>query len=210
MIDIKVVTVGPVMTNCFLLTDKATGDMAVVDPGDKSGSLINEINNAPGELKYVILTHGHYDHIGFAAQLADMFSVRIICGKLTNEFLNDNYLNHSALHPDIPDIEPFNADILLSDGDTFKLGETEIKYIHTPGHTKDSGCYIFDDNIIVGDTLFRDSYGRTDLPTGNAGILIESVRRLKKLEGDYNVFPGHGYMTTLEREREYNPLMSRL
>lgn len=210
MIDLKCATVGPVVTNCFLLTDDATGDMAVVDPGDKSSALIDEINNSTGELKFVIITHGHYDHIGYAKQLADMFAAKIICGKYTDEFLSDNYLNHSALHPDIPDIKPFKADILLNDGDTFKLGETEIKYIHTPGHTKDSGCYIFDDCIIVGDTLFRDSYGRTDLPTGNDIEMIESIRRLKKLDGDYNVFPGHGYMTTLERERKYNPLMSRV
>ncbi|MCR5653328.1 MAG: MBL fold metallo-hydrolase [Ruminococcus sp.] len=210
MTDIKCAAVGPVVTNCFLITDEATGDMLVVDPGDKSKALIDEINNSSGELKYVILTHGHYDHIGYAKQLAEMFSAKIICGKYTNEFLSDNYLNHSALHPDIPDIEPFSGDILLDDGDTFYLGETEFKYIHTPGHTKDSGCYIFDNNIIVGDTLFRDSYGRTDLPTGDDTEMINSIRKLKHLDGDYNVFPGHGYMTTLERERHYNPLMSRV
>lgn len=210
MIDIKCVIVGPVMTNCFLLTDEATNEMAVVDPGDKSEALIKEINNTDGELKYIILTHGHYDHIGYARQLAHMFSAKIICGRNTNKFLNDNYLNHSAYHPDIPDIEPFSGDILLSDGDTFNLGETQFKYIYTPGHTIDSGCYMFDDNIIAGDTLFRDSYGRTDLPTGDDAQMIESIRRLKNLDGDYNVFPGHGYMTTLERERKYNPLMSRV
>ncbi len=210
MIDIKYVTVGPVMTNCFLLTDEATGDMAVVDPGDKSDALIDEINNSTGELKFIIITHGHYDHIGYARQLSEKFNVNIVCGKYTDKFLKDNTLNHSAFHPDLPEIKPFNGDILLNDNDTFKLGETEIKYIHTPGHTKDSGCYIFDDNIICGDTLFRDSYGRTDLPTGNDDEMIDSIRRLKNLDRDYNVFPGHGFMTTLDRERKYNPLMSRV
>ena len=210
MIDIKCVPVGPIMTNCFLLKDEATGEMAVVDPGDRSDAIINEVNNSNNELKCIILTHGHYDHIGYAKQLSEQFKAKIVCGKLTDKFLNDNVLNHSAFHPELPDIEPFNGDILLSDGDTFKLGETEIKYISTPGHTADSGCYIFDDNIIVGDTLFRDSYGRTDLPTGNDAEMIESIRRLKNLDGDYNVFPGHGYMTTLNRERKFNPLMSRV
>ena len=210
MIDIKCASVGPVMTNCFLLTDTATGDMAVVDPGDRSEALIKEINNSDKKLKYVILTHGHYDHIGYAEQLASMFGAKIICGRHTDEFLRDNHLNHSAYHSDIPEIEPFSADILLDDGDMFALGDTEIKYLYTPGHTRDSGCYMFDDCIIVGDTLFRDSYGRTDLPTGSDFEMINSIKRLKNLEGDYKVFPGHGYMTTLDRERVYNPLMSRV
>ncbi|MBR1731560.1 MAG: MBL fold metallo-hydrolase, partial [Ruminococcus sp.] len=93
MIDIKSVTVGPIMTHCFLLTDEASGDMAVVDPGDKSNALINEINNSDNELKYIILTHGHYDHIGYARQLSEMFNAKIICGRKTDKFLSDNNLN---------------------------------------------------------------------------------------------------------------------
>ncbi|MCH5304620.1 MAG: MBL fold metallo-hydrolase, partial [Ruminococcus sp.] len=112
MIDIKVFNVTMIMTNCYLLTDKDTGDMAVVDPGDKSERLISEINNSNGTLKYVVLTHGHYDHIGFAKQLSELYNAKIVCGKYTDEFLNDNILNHSAFHDDIEDIKPFKGDIL--------------------------------------------------------------------------------------------------
>ncbi len=210
MIDIKLAQVTVIMTNCYLLTDKETGDMAVVDPGGRSERIINEINNSKGALKYVILTHGHYDHIGYAKQLAELYNAKIVCGKDTDRFLSDNVLNHSAFHDEIKDIEPFNGDILLSDGDCFKLGNTEIKYIYTPGHTKDSGCYIFDDTIITGDTLFYESYGRTDLPTGNDDDMINSIRRLKNIEGNYKVLPGHGMMSDLDHERKYNPLMSRV
>ncbi len=210
MTSIKLYNVTMIMTNCYFITDNDTGDMAVVDPGGKSDALLNDIDKAQGELKYVILTHGHYDHIGYAKQLADKYNAKIICGELTDEFLNNNVLNHSAFHPDFEKIEPFSGDILLKDGDTFMLGNTEFKYIHTPGHTKDSGCYLFDDNLISGDTLFCESYGRTDLPTGNDAQMISSIRRLKNLEGNYNVLPGHGMISTLEYERKFNPLMVRV
>lgn len=209
MTDIKVYIVTEIMTNCYLITDKDTDDMAVVDPGGKSEKLINDIKNSVGELKYVILTHGHYDHIGYAKQLADRFSAKIICGEYTDEFLNNNLLNHSVFHPDF-DIQPFSADIVLSEGDTFNLGNTKIKYIATPGHTKDSGCFIFDNSIITGDTLFRESFGRTDLPTGNDEDMINSIRRLKNLDGNYNVYPGHGMMSDLDYERKNNYLMVRV
>lgn len=208
MIEYKIYSVTQLQTNCIYLKDTKTGVNAVVDPGDKSDRLIEQINADGGKLDYVLLTHGHYDHISFAKQLADMFSAKIITGSANKEFLSSPLLNLSSYHG--IKLEPFEADILLDDGDTFMLGETEVKYISTPGHTNGSGCFIMNDLLISGDTLFCESYGRTDLPTGDDRSMINSFVKLKQLEGDYTVIPGHGPKSTLEHEKKYNPLMSRV
>lgn len=208
MIEIKIFSVTPLETNCCYLVDKETGKSAVVDPGEKSEMLIKQINNDGGKLDYVLLTHGHYDHLGYAKQLADMFGAKIITGENDSEFLEKSQLNLSYYHR--LNLPPFKADKLLKEGEEFKLGNTAIKYLSTPGHTIGSGVYIFDDTIISGDTLFCESYGRTDLPTGDNSMLVSSLKKLKDLTGDYKVIPGHGPSTTLEHERKYNPLMSRI
>lgn len=210
MIDIKIFNVTLILTNCYLLTDTETGEMAVVDPGDKSQKLIDYVNSNGGKIKYILLTHGHFDHIGYAKQLADMFEAKIVCGKQTNVFLSDNALNLSMNHDEVENITPFSADILLSDGEKFKLGNTGFTYISTPGHTIDCGCYIFDNNIISGDTLFCESYGRTDFSTSSFNDMIQSIKKLKDFDGDYYVYPGHGRSSTLGHERKYNPLMRKL
>ena len=208
MIDVKVYNVTFLETNCCYLVDKATGKSAVVDPGEKSDDLIEQIKKDGENLEYVLLTHGHYDHIGYAKQLAERFNAKIVTGEKENKFLSTPTLNLSVYHN--IELSPFSADILLKDNETFMLGETEIRYIKTPGHTSGGGCYIFDDTIISGDTLFCESYGRTDLPTGSNDDMCSSILRLKQLSGDYRVIPGHGPLSTLEHERKYNPLMRSL
>ncbi len=205
MIKIKIFNVTELMTNCTYLVDESTGKSAVSDPGARNEKLIERIKQDGGKLEYIFLTHGHFDHIGFAKELAEMFSAKIVTGKDNADFPSDPKLNLGIYHG--VEIKPFEADILLADGDTLMLGDTEIKYIATPGHTKGCGCFVFDETIIAGDTLFCESYGRTDLPTGDERRMISSLKKLFALDGDYRVIPGHGSLTTLSHERKYNPLI---
>ena len=205
MIKTKIFNVTELMTNCTYLVDESTGKSAVSDPGARNEKLIELIRQNGGKLEYIFLTHGHFDHIGFAKELAEMFSAKIVTGKDNADFPADPKLNLGIYHG--IEIEPFEVDVLLADGDTVMLGDTEIKYITTPGHTKGCGCFIFNKTIIAGDTLFCESYGRTDLPTGDEGRMISSLKKLFALDGDYQVIPGHGSLTTLSHERKYNPLI---
>ncbi|MED9968895.1 MAG: MBL fold metallo-hydrolase [Ruminococcus sp.] len=208
MIKIRIYPVTMIGTNCSYIVDEATGKAAVTDPGEKSEELISRIREDGGRLEYVLLTHGHYDHICFAKQLADMFGAKVVTGAANAEFLQNTEYNGTRAHG--IDFTPFEADILLNDGDKFMLGETEFTYITTPGHTKGCGVFIADGVMFAGDTLFCESYGRTDLPTGDEAQMVQSLKKLKELDGDYQVIPGHGPMTTLEHERRYNPLMRML
>ncbi len=208
MINIQIYPVTMIGTNCAYIKDAATGKAAVTDPGERSEKLMKQIKQDGGKLEYVLLTHGHYDHICYAKQLAELCGAKVVTGRLCNEFLSNTKYNGTAAHGIL--YTPFDADILLDDGDTFMLGETEFTYLSTPGHTIGCGVFLADGVMFAGDTLFCESYGRTDLPTGNDVQMMQSLKKLKELEGDYQVIPGHGSLTTLEHERRYNPLMSRL
>lgn len=210
MTTVQVFPVTEIATNCLLIRDTETGHMAVVDPGGDSSQLLAAIESAgPETVKYILLTHGHYDHIGRANQLAQQYQAKIVIGSQEKAFLTDNSLNlsYKAFREKI---KPFQADVLLHDSDTFQLGNTEITFITTPGHTIGGGCYLFDDVLVAGDTLFFESIGRTDLPTGDNSMMIQSLAKLKNLPGDYTVYPGHGRLTTLNHERSHNPYMTQM
>ena len=200
MISIKSVQVGTLQTNCYLLTDSATGSLAVVDPGEYTPQLENV------KPDYILLTHGHYDHIAGVDKLIAQSGAKLVIGKKDAPMLSSARLNLSS-HFSAQPLAALTPDITLCDGDKLMLGETEITYIETPGHTAGSGCYIFDDCIISGDTLFWCSIGRTDFETGSMTDMLRSLAKLRALDGDYRVFPGHGPATTLEYERRRNPYM---
>ncbi len=209
MIDVKVFKVGVLATNSYLVTDKETGKVAVVDPGFADKRLTAALEEVGKEtVEYILLTHGHFDHIGAVFEYAEKFGAKVVISALDAPFLSDNSLNLSGRL--FRGIEPIEADITLDDNDTVTLGNTVLRFIHTPGHTCGSGCYVSEEDRIIfsGDTLFYRSVGRSDFATSDPVALLDSLHKLMNLQGDYRVLPGHDMETSLSEERMYNPYLS--
>lgn len=205
MIEVTKIVLGDIYTNTYIIKDEATSALAVVDPACKSERLVELINELGGDLRYILLTHGHFDHIGGVKFVKEHFDVPVLIGKDELTLLNSNALNGSALHN--ISVDKVEVDRALVDNDTITLGESTLRFITTPGHTAGSGCYIVDDCIFSGDTLFYRSVGRTDFPTSSPADMAKSLIKFRDLQGDYNVLPGHDISTTLSAERKYNPYM---
>lgn len=197
---------GPMDNNTFVLVDEPSGDAAIVDPSFQSDTLWPEIQERKWKLRYVLNTHAHYDHV------------------IGNGFYVEKSGAALALHGDDLDLlrslpeqglmfgrllEPSPApETILEDGQTLTLGETEIRVLHTPGHSPGGVTFLVEDCAIVGDCLFAGSIGRTDLPGGSYGELMRSIReRLLTLPDATRVLPGHGDLTTVEIERTTNPFL---
>lgn len=202
---IQTLAVGELMTNCYILCDEQAKVCAVVDPGGEAERIAAAVEKTGCALQYILLTHGHYDHIIGAAELCQKYRPTVCASEKELPVIEEPSYNLSKNHGIT--VDPFTVDKPLQDGETFMLGETEIRFLLTPGHTMGSGCYIADDCIFSGDTLFCASVGRTDFPTSSMRDMMQSVDRLKNLEGDYRVYPGHDIFTTLDRERKHNPFM---
>lgn len=209
MIKVKALMLGQLQVNCYFIEDIATGDIAVVDPGDSSPAFKRLITENSDKIKYILLTHGHFDHIGYAKELRELTNAKVVISKLDEPFLADGNLNLSLpfFGRSVPAV---TADITLEDNDELMLGETNIKYISTPGHTQGSGCYIIDDSIFTGDTLMKLSMGRTDFPTSSNADMSASLKRLYNLKENYKVYSGHGDNSTLDYEKKYNPYLKSI
>lgn len=200
MLEVKTFVLGAIKTNCYFIKDTDTGICGIIDPGGISLKLDESINEAGKEkVKYIILTHGHFDHILKAKRYQDYTGAKIIIGEYEVEFTENSQLNLSSGFKRSL-IKPFKADIAAKDGDVFDLGNTSIKAIHTPGHTRGGMCYIANDIMFSGDTIMKDHFGRTDFITGSFEDLKKSIDKLKSLNEDYIVYPGHGEKTRLLSE----------
>ena len=196
---IKVMQVGPIGTNCYFLQDEESGLMAIIDPGDDWERILHQVKKAEGEVKYILLTHGHYDHTTAVPDL-----VKALPGVQVYIHQADANGAGSQLFPLAAQVKDLNN---YDEGDTLSLGSLTIEVLHTPGHSKGSVTLKVGDVLFTGDTLFCGSCGRTDLRGGSYEEIMASLKRLGELEGDFHVCPGHDRTSTLERERKYNPFL---
>ncbi len=205
---IRKIEVGPIGTNCYVVSTNA--DNAIVfDPGYEVEKILDYVNGNDLTVKMIVLTHGHFDHIWELAKFKEKTGAPVYIHKDDADMLHDSYKNVADFFM-IRGFQGTSADFLLNGGDVLTLDEVEFKVIHTPGHSQGSVCYVFDDIIISGDTLFEGSIGRTDMYGADIKALLKSLQLLKDLKGDYVVYPGHGAKTTLEREIKTNPYMKDL
>ena len=196
---VSVMQVGPIGTNCYFLQDEESGLMAIIDPGDDWERILHQVKKAEGEVKYILLTHGHYDHTTAVPDL-----VKALPGVQVYIHQADANGAGSQLFPLAAQVKDLNN---YDEGDTLSLGSLTIEVLHTPGHSKGSVTLKVGDVLFTGDTLFCGSCGRTDLRGGSYEEIMASLNRLGQLEGDFHVCPGHDRTSTLERERQYNPFL---
>lgn len=197
--QVKVLQVGPIGTNCYLLEDEKAHVAAVIDPGDEAGRILQVIEDDGVDVKYILLTHGHYDHTTAVPQLHKALpQAEIYIHKADANGAGSQLF---PLAGQIPDLKFYD------EGDTLALGDMTIQVLHTPGHSKGSVTLKVGDVLFCGDTLFAGSCGRTDLAGGSYAEIMASLKKLGELPGDYHVCPGHDVTSTLERERRSNPFL---
>lgn len=198
---------GMLQANTYLVCDETSRLGFIVDLGGYSKELKNIIEKNDIQIQYIVLTHGHGDHIGGVQEhLRDFPDAKVVCSRAEEKMLLDPELNEA--HHFGPEKVSFKPDILVDDGDTLTVGNMTMKFIMTPGHTEGGMCILVDDVLFSGDTLFCRSIGRTDLAGGDFRTIMESIKKkLFLLPDETQVLPGHMEPTTIGFEKEHNPFV---
>ena len=190
----------PIDNNNYLIIDDESKEAALIDCSAVDSDIIEELERAGAKLKYILLTHGHFDHIAGIRPNSD---VKVVMHKADLGWLEktNQYLPMFGM----PQMTIPKIDIYVQDGDILKLGDLEIKVIHTPGHTQGGVCYLVDGKLFSGDTIFREAVGRCDLEGGDFDQIVESIKnKIFTLPPQTLIYPGHGRMSSVEWEREHN------
>ena len=195
MLTIDVLPLGDYQTNCYILHNEDSSECVVLDPGYEPEIILRYLQEKALRLSAIALTHCHFDHVGAVRELAAQTDCRV--------YLDSKDL---ALPPMLTNGPLYYTDT-YTDGDTVTLAGIPFRVLETPGHTPGSVCLLTGRHLFSGDTLFAGSCGRTDLPGGDSRAMRDSLRRLAALNENYNVYPGHGSASTLDREKQTNPYL---
>ena len=206
-LELQKCILGPVYTNCYLLKNKETGELIIVDPADCLEKIEMKISRMNGKPVAILLTHGHFDHILAAQAVKEKYNIPIYASEkeettLLNPKVNLSVFGHGSCTLD--------ADVYLKDLQVVELAGFSVQMIETPGHTVGSCCYYLKEEGVLfsGDTVFQGSVGRTDFPEGSTAAIVRSLHRLlDTLPDETEVYPGHDASTTIDYEKRYNPFV---
>ena len=206
-LELQKCIVGSVSTNCYLLKNKETGEMLIIDPGDNAGKIEQKILEMQGKPMAILLTHGHFDHILAAEEIRKKYNIPIYADQKEEKTLQDARINLTAYQGNGYTLK---ADVYLTDLQVEELAGFSVQMIETPGHTVGSCCYYLKDEDVLfsGDTVFCGSVGRTDFPGSSSAAIVNSLHRLlDALPDETEVYPGHDVSTTIGYEKRYNPFV---
>ena len=208
--DLKIgrLMMGICQTNCYFVYQEGKSDVIFIDPADQGAYIYDALKERGFTVAGILLTHGHFDHIWGLEELREKSGAPVYIWEQEKALLGDARLNVSAGAGRACSAE---ADVYVKDGEEITIAGMTCRLIGTPGHTEGSCCYYFPEGgfLVSGDTLFADSVGRTDLPTGDMGRLVRSIReKVFLLPDETKVYPGHGERTDIGHEKEYNPFMA--
>ncbi len=204
---IKTIPVGFLDENCYIVSLN-NGDAVAIDCGDEADKILEYLRGENLTLRKILLTHGHFDHINAVARIVEQTGAEVFIHEADAPMLTDAKLNLSYSIPEIS-FNPVNKSTTVKNNDIIKQDDLDFSVMHTKGHTQGGVCYICENVIFSGDTLFAGDVGRTDFPGGSYSEIIESVKKIAALDGDYIVYPGHGPSTTLDTERKTNFYINR-
>ena len=206
-LELQKCIVGSVSTNCYLLKNKETGEMLIIDPGDNAGKIEQKILEMQGKPMAILLTHGHFDHILAAEEIKKKYNIPIYADQKEEKTLQDARINLTAYQGNGYTLKAY---VYLTDLQVEELAGFSVQMIETPGHTAGSCCYYLKDEDVLfsGDTVFCGSVGRTDFPGSSSAAIVNSLHRLlDALPDETEVYPGHDVSTTIGYEKRYNPFV---